>query len=177
MDDEIQKLWLTIIAGLVLWIIKEYITYTIARSRIKAGLVSDINKHIFGISRQKEEANKITANFIQWGEHFPYPINYTVGRWAFYTAMQKDLPKYLKENELLMVMSIYQFMWEIDVCFEGLTKTINACERRGNKINTLLIEKLNEQNTNIQSRIQLLGNESIESLDKLKPIVDKINNN
>ena len=177
MEDAIQNVWITIFAGVLLWFIKEGIGYSIARQRIKAGIISDINKHISGASRQKQEAKKIKDKFIKWGKHFPFPINYSLARWAFYASIQKDLPKYLREKELLMVMNIYQLLWEIDVSFEGFTKTINACENKEAKINQIFYARLNEQFDSIMNRIAVLGVREIITLDDLQPVMTRMKNN
>ncbi|MEP1446444.1 MAG: hypothetical protein ABJK37_10080 [Paraglaciecola sp.] len=170
LEDAIVKLALAIFAGLVVWGFKEYYTHNQASKRLKAGVIADINKHITGISKQVREAENIKDEFIKWGKHFPFPVNYSVARWAFYSSIQRDLPKYLKEEELKLVMEIHQFLWEMDVSFEGFTKTINSCENKELKINQLLYDKLDKQVKSMMEKASALGSEHIKELGNLEAI-------
>jgi len=76
-----------------------------------------------------------------------------------------------------MVMNIYQLLWEIDVSFEGFTKTINACENKEAKINQIFYARLNEQFDSIMNRIAVLGVREIITLDDLQPVMTRMKNN
>jgi hypothetical protein len=175
MDENLQKLWVTVLGGMLIWIIKEISIYLITKDRFVSGIISDINKHISGASRQKLGAKNTMDRFIKWGKYIPFPINYKTGRWAFYTSMQSKLPKYLKNKHLLMVMSIYQLMWEIDVSFEGFANTINSCENKDKKVNQITYDRLQEQLASIVSSIEVLGEKPIRKLEDLEPIEKRIN--
>ncbi len=170
----IFKFALSVPAGVIVWIIKEKISQYIFGKRVKAGLIADLNKHIVGASRQVGSLHATKAEFIKFAEHFPYPINYTVGRYNFYAAHQKDLPKYLHESELIDVMTVYQFLWELDLSFEGFVKIINSCESKDKPINRVVIGNLDKHIDAITQGIEVLKVGTIKEFSDIKLIATSI---
>lgn len=162
-----DKLLITIISGLVIWVIKEIIVHLVRGARLKAGLVSDIKIHIAGANEQKGAVNTLVNETIEEGKEIPFPISYNVGQYGFYNSIQKDLPVYLSGPELIKVIKFYQAVWELDVSVNGLATTLGLWERDKRKLSKNDLKHLRKRSARIESYCDLIGANEIKAISSL----------
>ena len=162
-----EKLLLTIIGAILIWAIKEISNHFIRRSRLKAGLVSDIKLHIAGAKEQKGAVKILVEETAQVGEKLPFPISYNVGQYSFYNSIQKDLPIYLSKSELVKVIKFYQSIWELDVSINGLATTLGLWERDNRELTDRDIKHIKKRKARIDSFCEALTSKELINISDL----------
>ena len=162
-----DKLLIAIISGIIIWAIKELIVYLIRRARLRAGLISDIIIHVAGASEQKGAVNVLVNETAKEGEPLPFPVSYNVGQYGFYSSVQKELPVYLRENELIKVIKFYQAIWELDVSVNGLATTLGLWERDKRELSASDIKHLKKRKSRIESFCDLISSKEIKKISDL----------
>ena len=146
-----EMLLLTIIGALIIWAIKGIVSHEIRRSRLKAGLLADINMHIEGAKEQRGAVKILIEDTAQVGQKLPFPLSYDVGQYNYYTSNQEDLPVYLRKTELVKVIKFYQAIWELDVSINGLATTLGIWERDNRELTDRDIKHLKKRKARIDS--------------------------
>ncbi len=159
-----EKLLLTIIGAIIVWAIKETSNHFLRRSRLKAGLVSDIQLHIAGAKEQKGAVKMLVEETAQVGETLPFPISYNLGQYSFYNSIQKDLPTYFSKTELIKVIKFYQTVWELDVSINGLANTLGLWERDNRELTDKDIKHIKKRKFRIDSFCEVLASKEISNI-------------
>jgi len=159
-----EKLLLTIIGALLIWVIKEISNHFIKRSRLKAGLVADIMLYIAGAKEQRGAVKILVEDTAQEGRKLPFPISYNVGQYNFYNSIQRDLPAYLSKSELVKVIKFYQAIWELDVLINGLATTLGLWEREKHELTDRDIRHITKRKARIDSFCEAITSKEINSI-------------
>lgn len=162
-----EKLLLTIIGALVIWAIKGIVIHNVRSSRLKAGLLADIKMHVEGAKEQRGAVKILVEATAQVGQKLPFPISYNVGQYSFYNSIQKDLPVYLSESELVKVIKLYQALWELDVSINGIANTLGIWERDNRVLTDGDIKHLKKRKARINSFCDVICSKEIKNISDL----------
>ena len=161
-----EKLLCAILGGFILWMIKEIFDHKRHKDRLKGGLLADIQLHLQGVEDQCDAVNQLVNNIVV-GEKISLPISYTPDTYAFYTAVQSMLARYLEKDELVKVIKFYQAIKHLDIAINGLTQVVSLWERDGTVIDGEKLEYLDRRRARIDSFQKLLLSADINELSDL----------
>ena len=162
-----EKLLIALIAGLLLWVVKATVSHWIKRTRFRAALLVDIKSHLEGAKEQKGATKVLVEETIEVGKKVPFPISYFIDSYNFYSSVQKELPSYLTEAELVKVIKFYQAIWQLDVSLNGLATTIGVWERDGENITKANIVHLKKRLARVTSFCDCLTAKEINKISDL----------
>lgn len=162
-----EKLLISILAALTVWLLTSAIGHFIRRGRLRAALLEDIKLHVAGAEHQQNAVRKLIKQHAIVGHQIPFPIYYNVGDFLLYRSLQKDLTRYLRSKELVKVIKYYQALWELDVCINGLASVLGAWERDAIKLTNLHINHLNNRKERIDSLCKVLSGQEIRDISDL----------
>ena len=162
-----EKLLLTIIGAILVWAIKEVVNHFIRRTRLKAGLISDIMLHMAGAKEQKAAVKILVEQTVQVGNKLPFPISYNIGQYNYYNFIQKDLSNYLSKAELVKIIKFYQALWELDVSISGLAHTLGLWERDNRELTEKDIKHIKKRKIRIDSFCEAITSKEIKAIMNL----------
>ena len=162
-----DRLLVSILAALAVWLIRVMITYFSQKSRLRAALLSDVLIHIAGMKEQQLAVAKLIEDHAVVGQKIPFPISYRMGEYQFYNSIQENLLKYLNKSELVRVVKFYQTVWELDVSINGLASTLGIWERDGIAMSENHVKHLKKRKERIDSFCVALSSKNIRKLEDL----------
>ena len=162
-----DKIFAAIIGAVVVWLIKSFFSHQVKKVRFRVGLIADINLHIQGAKGQIVAVKDLVEETAKVGESLPFPIAYNIDSYSFFSGVQKELPSYLSQDELVKVIKFYQAIWQLDVSVNALATTMGLWERDKTKLTTENIEHLNKRKERIDSFFNLVASQSITQFSAL----------
>lgn len=161
------NLTITVIAGIFIWATKTLISHVIKRARFRKAILVDIQLQLTDALEQINASKELVEETLEVGKKVPFPISYSIDEYNFYSSVQKELPIYFSQSELVKVIKFYQAIWQLDVAINGLATTISHWERDGVNVSSPMHMHLKKRLSRIYSFYNCLNAREIQSFANL----------
>ena len=162
-----EKILIALLAGFILWAVKSVVSHLVKRARFREAILVDIQAHISGAKEQTGAAKVLVEETIQEGEEVPFPVVYTIDSYSYYSAVQKELPLYLNQDELVKVIKFYQAIWQLDVSVHALATAVGIWERDKVVISEQKLSHLKKRLSRISSFCDCITEKEINKINNL----------
>lgn len=115
-----DKLLVTLIAGLLLWVIKDLTLYFVKRNRIRAALLTEVSFLITALRNTQQYLNDSFNQTVPIGKKIEYSATFTPEDFDIYKEYSPVLTSYLGERDLVRIIKFYRAIHEFEVLCAGL---------------------------------------------------------
>lgn len=162
-----DKLLVTIIGGLVLWMIKELIVHQVKKRRLKAAILSEISVLAASVKETKQFLEGAFSTTLKKGEKVEYSADYTPEEFDVYNVHAPTLTSYLSMDELERVIKFYRGVKEFEVLCVGFFRDLNEWKKQNHQLSEEDVQYLAKKKARIISIATILDRKEIGSLKDL----------
>jgi hypothetical protein len=162
-----DKLLLTLIGGLLLWIIKDVTIYLLQRSRIRAALLTEVSFLIRSIVDTKQYLEGPFSKTIQAGKKVEYSAIFTAEEPRIYNEYAPVLTSYFRSRDLVRVIKFYRAVQEFAVLSTGFFSGLTAWKTQDYVLKVVDVQYLERKKARIVSIANIIASKDIHDISEL----------
>ncbi len=162
-----DKLLVTILSGLLIWIIKDLTVYFLQRNRIQAALLTEVAFLIEAVTEAKRYLEESFQKTVQTGKEVQYSAAFTAEERNIYKEYSPVLTSYLAERNLVRLIKFYRAVQEFEVLCTGFFSDLTEWKKQKHTLTDDDVRYLDRKKARIVSIANIITARSVHKISDL----------